>query len=378
MKTIIFIISLYSLTITNTCFSQIKLYDFTLEGSINLDTGIVTLELVGDTSYYPIKLRQLSSRIVKGKFNFKGKINQPTAFEISVDNRQILTKLFIIDIDEQNIEIDINQNKTTPKVSNIIMENDYPKYLIAFENVRLKNKILDAKWDSLSKAYSNKIPPNIKSGLDKELKQSYREFDSTLLGYVKENSNSYYALWTFIRLIQFGYDEKFNAIYLAFSDSLKATFVGKQLKSYLAQSNYEALNIQLKNFKPLNATYYEKTAINYAANKFTLLDFWYSNCSPCIAQFKHLSLIYQNYKPLGFEIVGISTDKLKNKQSWLNMIAKQNLKWPQFLDDSGVESAKLGIRAFPSNILLDKQGKVVAVNLLPSELDEFLEKYIKN
>ncbi len=371
-------INLFLLITTIDGFAQNKIYSFSLNGTITQDTGTVTLALAGDTSYYPKNLRQLTAKIVKGKFSLNGKITQPFAFEISVNDRQFVTNTFVIDTGVQVIEIDTSLNKATPKVGNKIMEQDYPKYVEAFEKLRLKYIVSDAKRDSLAAIYGRKLPQNILTELDLELKQSYKDHDSTLLEYVQNNPSSYYSLWTFVRLTTFGYDEKFEDIYTAFSDSLKNSYVGEKLKKYLDNSNYKALTAKVKQLQLLDSNQNKMVSINYLANKFTMLDFWYSNCSPCIAQFPHLTSIYAKFKPLGLEIIGISTDKVERKQAWLNMIEKYSLNWSQFLDASGIETYKLGVRAFPSNILLNNEGKVIAFNLLPSELDSYMKKHLKD
>ncbi len=111
--------------------------------------------------------------------------------------------------------------------------------------------------------------------------------------------------------------------------------------------------------------------------KYTLIDFWYSNCSPCIGQFADLKTIYEKYKGQGFEIIGISADKVKDKQNWQNIINKHQLIWPQYWDINGQETSKLSINTFPTNFLLDSEGKIIKKNIRPVELAEFLSENMK-
>ena len=104
------------------------------------------------------------------------------------------------------------------------------------------------------------------------------------------------------------------------------------------------------------------------------MDFWYSNCRPCIAQFPHLRETYQAYQSQGFEIIGISTDRTRYKENWMKAIDKYQLSWPQYWDQDGVESSKLSINKFPSNFLLDQHGKIIKKDLRPVELEEFLKE----
>ncbi|MEY4935529.1 MAG: hypothetical protein RIS64_1888, partial [Bacteroidota bacterium] len=46
-----------------------------------------------------------------------------------------------------------------------------------------------------------------------------------------------------------------------------------------------------------------------------------------------------------------------SKKNWKNVIKNFNLPWQQYLDLNGIEAKKLSIVAYPSNFLLDEQGK---------------------
>ena len=75
-------------------------------------------------------MRNLTAKITNGKFSVNGKITQPVAFEISVNDRQFVTNTFVIDTGVQAIEIETSVNRHTPKVGNWIMEQDYPKCIV--------------------------------------------------------------------------------------------------------------------------------------------------------------------------------------------------------------------------------------------------------
>ena len=67
---------------------------------------------------------------------------------------------------------------------------------------------------------------------------------------------------------------------------------------------------------------------------------------------------------------------------WLKLeaIEKDNLQWTQISDLKGWanEAGKLyGISSIPSNLLLDKTGKIVAKNLRGADLEAKLEEIIK-
>ena len=110
--------------------------------------------------------------------------------------------------------------------------------------------------------------------------------------------------------------------------------------------------------------------------QYTLIDFWFSHCGPCISTFPDLKNLYADYKEHGFEILGISVDTKENKLDWLKKINANALSWPQFWDKDYTQADKLGISMFPTNFLLDKNGRIIASDLEANQLRNFLKEHL--
>ena len=101
--------------------------------------------------------------------------------------------------------------------------------------------------------------------------------------------------------------------------------------------------------------------------KYVLLDFWGSWCAPCRASHPHLKELYSKYKDKGFEIVGIAQEHASDlkiaRGLWTEAITKDGLPWIQVLDNENgakFDAVKeFAIAAFPTKILLDKEGNVI-------------------
>jgi len=102
--------------------------------------------------------------------------------------------------------------------------------------------------------------------------------------------------------------------------------------------------------------------------KYVLLDFWGSWCGPCRQSHPHLKSLYEKYKSKGFEIVGIAqeqgSDLGKSRKSWLNAIEVDGIDWIQVLNNEDVQKFDVvkayGVTAFPTKVLLDREGKIIA------------------
>lgn len=114
-------------------------------------------------------------------------------------------------------------------------------------------------------------------------------------------------------------------------------------------------------------------AINLSSlkGKVVLIDFWASWCGPCRAAIPNVIKLYDKYKANGFEVFGVSIDS--KKTDWLKAIINDKIKYTQVMDKDGWNSAvaeKYGVYSIPSTFLLDKTGKVVAVDLDGEELEK--------
>jgi peroxiredoxin len=110
--------------------------------------------------------------------------------------------------------------------------------------------------------------------------------------------------------------------------------------------------------------------------KVVLLDFWASWCGPCRVSNKSLTKIYSKYKDKGFEILGVSLDDQETK--WKNAIKQDKITWLQVNDPGGWDAqtaVKWGINAIPTSFLIDKDGKLLAMDLEGKELEKAL-KYL--
>lgn len=113
----------------------------------------------------------------------------------------------------------------------------------------------------------------------------------------------------------------------------------------------------------------KKIKLSDFRGKYVLIDFWASWCGPCMREMPNIVKLYKECKGKDFEILGVSLDS--KKDAWLGAIKKNNMKWPQVSDLEmwSTAPAKLcNVTAIPYTVLIDPQGKVVALGLRGEEL----------
>ena len=112
--------------------------------------------------------------------------------------------------------------------------------------------------------------------------------------------------------------------------------------------------------------------------KVIFIDVWATWCGPCRGQFPYLKQIEEEYHDNeNIVFIGISTDKLKDKQKWLKTIEKENLGGVQLLDDFGKAfGRKYQIMSIPRFLLIDKQGKWIEIRCPLPEAKEELKRYL--
>lgn len=93
--------------------------------------------------------------------------------------------------------------------------------------------------------------------------------------------------------------------------------------------------------------------------KVVLVDFWATDCGPCVAEMPEMKAVYDKFHDKGFEIIGISLDS--KEVTLRRFIRDKNLPWPQHFDGNGWENRfaqQFGIFSIPTVWLVDRRGNL--------------------
>ncbi len=108
--------------------------------------------------------------------------------------------------------------------------------------------------------------------------------------------------------------------------------------------------------------------------KVLLIDFWATNCPPCLAEFPKLKQLYADKHEEGFEVLGISLDDSRDTVEAFQ--ARAQLPWRLVCEAEQVRQAreKYRVRTIPSLFLVGRDGRIAQVDLKGNDLRKAVER----
>jgi len=91
--------------------------------------------------------------------------------------------------------------------------------------------------------------------------------------------------------------------------------------------------------------------------KMTLLDFWASWCGPCRESVPDLKALQKTYGSDQLEVISVNEDT--NENAGRRFASESGMNWEVQFDPEGQTSRQYGVRAFPTFILMDSNGREV-------------------
>lgn len=235
---------------------------------------------------------------------------------------------------------------------------------------------------SILQQYKNPLPSDSTyQMMQLDILDKQAKFQQNVLRYIDTTSNAVMALFS----LGYTRDIEPEKIETAVGGLTKRFPTNRAIATIVAQ--YKLLIAQNKSLPKIGGIAPDITmadtsgkafSLSMLRGKYVLVDFWASWCGPCREENPNVVNAYQEFKNKNFTILGVSLDK--QKAEWTKAVEEDHLTWYHISDLkywSSAAVAPYGIEGIPYNVLLDPQGKIIAMNLRGNDLQIKLSELIK-
>jgi thiol-disulfide isomerase/thioredoxin len=122
----------------------------------------------------------------------------------------------------------------------------------------------------------------------------------------------------------------------------------------------------------------KRVDISSYRGKVLLIDFWATNCPPCLEELPHMKRLYEKYHPRGLEILGISLDV--HQKTVVEFQRDRKIPWRLMMIEASAGSLRqpYKVASIPSVYLVNRAGKVVQFDLRGHDLAKAIGQLIES
>lgn len=108
-----------------------------------------------------------------------------------------------------------------------------------------------------------------------------------------------------------------------------------------------------------------KSSTLFAGNTVTVVNFWFTTCSPCVGELSDLEALNKSLSEKGGEVVGINSFTLDGDKTAISeakdVLTKKGATYKNIWFDSKSEAGKFtsGLYSYPTTYVVDKNGNIV-------------------
>lgn len=108
-----------------------------------------------------------------------------------------------------------------------------------------------------------------------------------------------------------------------------------------------------------------KSSTLFASNTVTVVNFWFTTCSPCVGELSDLEALNKSLSEKGGEVVGINSFTLDGDKTAISeakdVLTKKGASYKNIWFESNSEAGKFtsGLYSYPTTYVVDKNGNIV-------------------
>ena len=348
LKELIFMLRYISVLLLFCSNQLIAQNSFLIKGSFKDYNGVI---------YFKYDNKTDSCIARNGTFTYKGNIDLPIPASLFInDTKEVYFNEFVLEPGELTVRVDTTTRKDDGKPS-----------------LNINTTVLQGgKTNALLDSFRSTLSKNASQMANKSVAEKKEFYIETLREFLRQYPNEMASL-ILIEQASSGFSQQdLISFYENLNTNLKSGYYGISLKAAIDKNNKAVVQMPIKEFAQADLNG-RSISISSLRGKVVLIDFWASWCIPCRQENPNLSRIYQKYKSKGFEILGVSLDA--DRKNWLKAVEQDKLNWLHVSDLRGQKNeiaVTFNIDAIPDNILIDREGRIMAKRITSQELEQIL------
>ena len=307
----------------------------------------------------------------KGNFSFNGKV--PT------------TDYYVLRVGKEDVNLILRANSSIKIYGDGSNISNFCNFVGSDESKIMNDfSIISRKWNQKTDSALIAINKDTtkQKVINEYMEKQHTLFMNDLQTYIRANKNSA-VLYLALQHIQtkdvaqlesvmndlnsaFNISPTVQEIYRKFTESKKLKEEAILVAPGKIAPDFEELMIDQK----------RKIKLSDLRGKVVLLDFWASWCGPCRRENPALVELYEKYKKDGFTVMSVSLDT--DKEKWKSAIIADKLTWTNHVSDLGGWNSKIAkiykVNSIPLTVLIDKDGRIIKLNLRGEALSSELQQ----
>ena len=340
-----------------------------------LERGVVVLESRENKAFWEFKIKEISTKkrrksLQKQRGQFKSQGNTLKVNELTNSLEKLEKELFTYTegIIEKYPDTFFSKAKKSGKTSNTSEKATYFDDLDFTNESFIRSEVLNSRFSHYIVKHSGHTEVGYYNAVDEIMNKS------------KVNEKVFeFALYNLLDGF-YGSGLEDVATYI-----MEEYFYGEacgeiEVNDLLRQKAQLIKNLQVGNTPPdftIKSNFGEQVNLRRTCsnNKYTTVMFWASHCGHCMKELPGFVQTYNQYKPKGFEIIGVALDVNPNK--WKKTIQDNNFSWKNVSEFKNYKSPvckDYKVNKTPTFFVLDNQMKIVYKPKGTKELTAFLRK----